>query len=147
MPEPHSLSAPGEASGRIALESAIALALPAMSFGPFHVLLIQRLLLDGDLLLRLGSRALDLLTALVERAGELAQLGLVLEPFGPGAVLVRETPALLGDCDVVAYDLLYEGTLFLGRHDCGFHHAIARVALAIRIGRLDAPLSPLDPAA
>ena len=35
------------------------------------------------------------------RAGELAELGLVLEPFGPGAVLVRETPALLGDIDVV----------------------------------------------
>ena len=34
------------------------------------------------------------------RAGELAELGLVLEGFGPGAVLVRETPALLGDCDV-----------------------------------------------
>jgi DNA mismatch repair protein MutL len=35
-----------------------------------------------------------------DRAEELGQLGLVLEPFGPGAVLVRETPALLGDCDV-----------------------------------------------
>lgn len=34
------------------------------------------------------------------RADELAALGLVLEPFGPGAVLVRETPALLGDTDV-----------------------------------------------
>ncbi|HEX8233095.1 MAG TPA: DNA mismatch repair endonuclease MutL [Caulobacteraceae bacterium] len=34
------------------------------------------------------------------RAAELGELGLVLEPFGPGAVLVRETPALLGDCDV-----------------------------------------------
>ncbi len=33
------------------------------------------------------------------RAGELADLGLVLEPFGPGAVLVRETPAALGDVD------------------------------------------------
>jgi DNA mismatch repair protein MutL len=33
------------------------------------------------------------------RADELAELGLVLEPFGGGAVLVRETPALLGDCD------------------------------------------------
>jgi DNA mismatch repair protein MutL len=33
------------------------------------------------------------------RAGELADLGLVLEPFGPGAVLVRETPAALGDAD------------------------------------------------
>ncbi len=37
--------------------------------------------------------------ALVARAGELAKLGLVLEPFGQGAVLVRETPALLGDSD------------------------------------------------
>ena len=34
------------------------------------------------------------------RAEELAQLGLVLEAFGPGAVLVRETPALLGETDV-----------------------------------------------
>jgi DNA mismatch repair protein MutL len=36
----------------------------------------------------------------VARAGELAALGLIVEPFGGGAVLVRETPALLGDCDV-----------------------------------------------
>jgi DNA mismatch repair protein MutL len=35
------------------------------------------------------------------RADELAALGLVLEAFGPGAVLVRETPALLGDTDVI----------------------------------------------
>ncbi|HLZ84676.1 MAG TPA: DNA mismatch repair endonuclease MutL [Caulobacteraceae bacterium] len=34
------------------------------------------------------------------RAEELADLGLALEPFGPGAVLVRETPALLGEADV-----------------------------------------------
>jgi DNA mismatch repair protein MutL len=34
---------------------------------------------------------------LVARAEELGKLGLVLEPFGQGAVLVRETPALLGD--------------------------------------------------
>jgi len=33
------------------------------------------------------------------RAEELAALGLVVEAFGPGAVLVRETPALLGDTD------------------------------------------------
>jgi DNA mismatch repair protein MutL len=36
----------------------------------------------------------------IARAEELAALGLVLEPFGAGAVLVRETPALLGDTDV-----------------------------------------------
>ncbi len=34
------------------------------------------------------------------RAEELAGLGLVVESFGPGAVLVRETPALLGETDV-----------------------------------------------
>ncbi len=34
------------------------------------------------------------------KAEELAALGLLLEPFGMGAVLVRETPALLGETDV-----------------------------------------------
>jgi DNA mismatch repair protein MutL len=35
----------------------------------------------------------------VAKAEELAGLGLVIEPFGPGAVLVREVPALLGETD------------------------------------------------
>ncbi|MDP3749154.1 MAG: DNA mismatch repair endonuclease MutL [Phenylobacterium sp.] len=34
------------------------------------------------------------------RAEELQALGLMVEAFGPGAVLVRETPALLGETDV-----------------------------------------------
>lgn len=33
------------------------------------------------------------------RAEELAALGLSIEPFGPGAILVREVPALLGETD------------------------------------------------
>ena len=37
---------------------------------------------------------------LIARAAELEELGLVLEPFGPGAVVVREVPALLGETDV-----------------------------------------------
>ena len=37
---------------------------------------------------------------LAARAGELEELGLVIEPFGPGAVVVREVPALLGEADV-----------------------------------------------
>jgi DNA mismatch repair protein MutL len=37
--------------------------------------------------------------ALLARAEEFAELGLVIEPFGPGAVCVRETPALLGRVD------------------------------------------------
>ena len=38
----------------------------------------------------------------VARAEELAALGLIVEPFGDGAVLVRETPALLGETDAGA---------------------------------------------
>jgi DNA mismatch repair protein MutL len=36
------------------------------------------------------------------RAEELARYGLVIEPFGPGAVAVRETPSLLGEVDAGA---------------------------------------------
>ena len=39
---------------------------------------------------------------LAARAAELAEFGLVLEPFGPGAVVVREVPALLPGLDVGA---------------------------------------------
>jgi len=39
---------------------------------------------------------------LAARAEELAEFGLVLEPFGPGAVVVREVPALLPGVDVTA---------------------------------------------
>ena len=34
------------------------------------------------------------------RASELAELGLVVEAFGPGAIVVRETPAMLGEIDI-----------------------------------------------
>ena len=34
------------------------------------------------------------------RADELAEMGLVIEPFGTGAVAVRETPALLGEMNI-----------------------------------------------
>ncbi|MBV9825974.1 MAG: DNA mismatch repair endonuclease MutL [Alphaproteobacteria bacterium] len=39
---------------------------------------------------------------LAGRADELAEFGLVLEPFGSGAVIVREVPALLPDLDIGA---------------------------------------------
>jgi predicted ATPase/DNA-binding winged helix-turn-helix (wHTH) protein len=42
----------------------------AISFGPFRLLAEQRLLLEGDQPVRLGSRAFDILAALVERPGE-----------------------------------------------------------------------------
>ena len=37
---------------------------------------------------------------LIERSAEFAELGLAIEAFGPGAVLVREVPALLGAVNI-----------------------------------------------
>ncbi len=37
---------------------------------------------------------------LLTRTDELARFGLIMEPFGPGAVAVRETPSMLGEIDV-----------------------------------------------
>jgi DNA-binding winged helix-turn-helix (wHTH) protein len=41
-----------------------------VSFRPFRLLAGQRLLLEGDKPVRLGSRAFDILAALIERSGE-----------------------------------------------------------------------------
>src|ERR1700739_4131896 len=41
-----------------------------IAFGPFRLHAAQRLLLEGDKPVRLGSRAFDILAVLVERAGE-----------------------------------------------------------------------------
>jgi DNA mismatch repair protein MutL len=37
---------------------------------------------------------------LINRVAELAELGLVIEQFGPGAIVVRETPAMLGELNL-----------------------------------------------
>lgn len=50
-------------------------------------------------IVELDERAAD---RLVRRADELETLGLAIESFGPGAVAVRETPALLGEVDARA---------------------------------------------
>jgi DNA mismatch repair protein MutL len=42
----------------------------------------------------------DAAACLCAAAAELERLGLVIEPFGSGSVLVREVPALLGTCNV-----------------------------------------------
>jgi len=55
-----------------------------------QILLIPEVVeLDGD-----GAERLS------RRADELAELGFILEKFGEGAIVVRETPALLGDLNV-----------------------------------------------
>jgi DNA mismatch repair protein MutL len=45
----------------------------------------------------MDESAVDRIT---QRAEQLAELGLVIESFGPGAIVVRETPAMLGEIDV-----------------------------------------------
>jgi len=42
----------------------------------------------------------DAASSLCAAADELERLGLVIEPFGSGSVLVREVPSLLGTCDI-----------------------------------------------
>lgn len=75
------------------------------------------------------------------RADEFAEMGLVLEPFGVGAVLVRETPALLGKVDAqgllrdLADDLSeYEEALSLKER---FEHVCGTMAChgSVRAGR------------
>jgi DNA mismatch repair protein MutL len=39
---------------------------------------------------------------LIGRADELMRFGLVIEPFGPGAIAIRETPSMLGEIDAAA---------------------------------------------
>jgi DNA mismatch repair protein MutL len=39
---------------------------------------------------------------ILARAGEFAEIGLIVDAFGPGAIAVTETPALLGDIDAAA---------------------------------------------
>jgi predicted ATPase/DNA-binding winged helix-turn-helix (wHTH) protein len=65
-PRPHRHPAPSTQADRINGS-----AMHAISFGPFCLLPAQRLLLHADEPVRLGSRALDILIALVERPGEL----------------------------------------------------------------------------
>ena len=57
---------------------------------------VQRQILLVPEVVELDAPAVERITA---RAAELAELGLVVEPFGAGAVLVRETPAMLGLTD------------------------------------------------
>jgi DNA-binding winged helix-turn-helix (wHTH) protein len=54
-----------------------------ISFGRFRLLPVQRLLLEGDKPVRLGSRALDLLIALVERRGEVVSKSELIRKVWP----------------------------------------------------------------
>ena len=56
----------------------------AFVFGPFRLLSVQRLLLESDKQVRLGSRALEILIALVERAGEVVGKDELMARAWPG---------------------------------------------------------------
>ena len=56
----------------------------AISFGPFRLLAERRLLIEGDKPVRVGSRAFDILTALVERAGEVVSKDELIARVWPG---------------------------------------------------------------
>src|SRR5258708_13478156 len=58
--------------------------LRAASFGPFCLLPARQVLLEGETPVRLGSRALEILIALVERAGELVTKGELMACVWPG---------------------------------------------------------------
>jgi DNA-binding winged helix-turn-helix (wHTH) protein len=60
-----------------------------LCFGPFHLLPTQRLLLEGDRPVRLGSRALELLIVLLERPGELVSKEELTARVWPGTVVVE----------------------------------------------------------
>ena len=87
----------------------------------------------------------DAAQALAEREAELVELGLVLEPFGFGAVAVREVPALLGNTNVeglvrdLAAEILAEGQGFALRDK--LEAICSRMAChgSVRAGRRLAP--------
>jgi len=99
---------------------------------------VVRQILLSPLVVDLDPRAA---AALIERAGELEKLGLVVEGFGPGAALLREAPALLDGADMAALvrdlaeDLAAEdGALTLERR---LDHRLATIAChhSVRSGR------------
>lgn len=62
----------------------------AIEFGPFRLLPKQQLLVEGDTQVRLGSRALDILGALVERPGELLTKAELMARVWPSTVVEED---------------------------------------------------------
>jgi DNA mismatch repair protein MutL len=92
---------------------------------------------------------------LLENHERLAASGLVLESFGPGAVIVRETPALLGNCDLqsLVRDLAHELTASAGNGIEARLHAICatmachgsvRAGRAMRLDEMNALLREME---
>ena len=78
---------------------------------------------------------------LEERSDELAELGLLVEPFGPDAVLVREAPVLLGAADIkslvrdLADDLAETGAAHSLKERLDHVSATLACHMSVRAGR------------
>lgn len=93
---------------------------------------------------------------LAARTDELAELGLVLESFGEGAIVVREVPALLGDANVrglvkdLADDLTEFGETLALRdrleHVCGTMacHGSVRAGRKLNVAEMNALLRQME---
>lgn len=94
--------------------------------------------------------------AILARAAEFAQLGLIIEAFGGSSIVVRETPALLGEVNVVALltaladDLLeYDEAISLAdrlQHVCGTMacHSSIRAGRELNIQEMNALLREME---
>jgi predicted ATPase/DNA-binding winged helix-turn-helix (wHTH) protein len=60
---------------------------PALRFGPFHLLPAERLLLESGKVVKLGARAFDLLTLLVQRAGQVVSKEELISHVWPTTVV------------------------------------------------------------
>ncbi|MGD0102864.1 MAG: transcriptional regulator [Rhodopila sp.] len=74
---PEAVSRPVFAGGRL------------YTFGPFRIFPSQRLLLEGNRKVQLGSRAFDILTILVERAGEVVGKNELIARVWPDVVVAE----------------------------------------------------------
>jgi DNA mismatch repair protein MutL len=87
----------------------------------------------------------DIAALLAERADELTRLGLAIEPFGGGAVLVREIPALFAKADIKALirDLAEEIEMLgtASALETRLHEICSRIAChgSVRAGRVLRP--------
>ena len=98
----------------------------------------------------------DAAQTLLAREGELRELGMVIEGFGEGAIVVRETPSILGELDVqqLVHDLVddieeFGETLSLREkmeHVCGTMacHGSVRAGRKLHINEMNALLRQME---
>ena len=64
---------------------------PVLAFGTFRLLPVQRVLLEGDRQIRLGSRAFEILFALIERSGDVVGKEELIARVWPNTVVEETT--------------------------------------------------------